>query len=41
MEVFGAAMAAYLTQLAKAAGRDATAIAAKNARRADLIALCE
>ncbi len=40
MEVFSAAVAAYVTQLAKAAGRDATAIAAKNARRADLIALC-
>ncbi|WP_148041908.1 fibronectin type III domain-containing protein [Hanamia caeni] len=41
MEVFSAAVGAYVTQLAKAATRDANAIAAKNARRAELIALCE
>ncbi|MGN6341191.1 MAG: fibronectin type III domain-containing protein [Ginsengibacter sp.] len=41
MEVFSAAVSAYVTQLAKAATRDANAIAAKNTRRAELIALCE
>jgi hypothetical protein len=41
MEVFGAGVAAYVMQLAKAATRDTNAIAAKNARRAELIALCE
>lgn len=41
MEVFGAGVADYVTQLAKAATRDANAVAAKNARRAELIALCE
>lgn len=40
MEVFSAGVAAYVTTLAKAAGRDAAAVAAKNARRADLINLC-
>ena len=39
-EVFSAAVTAYVTQLAKAATRDANAIAAKNSRRAELIALC-
>lgn len=41
MEVFSAAVSEYVTQLAKAATRDANAIAAKNARRAELVALCE
>jgi hypothetical protein len=41
MTVFGAAVTAYQTQLAKAATRDANAVAAKNSRRAELIALCE
>ena len=41
MEVFSAAVSAYVTQLAKAATRDANAIAAKNSRRVELIALCE
>lgn len=40
MEVFGEAVMGYTSQLAKAATRDANAIAAKNARRAALIALC-
>jgi len=40
MEVFSAAVGAYVTQLAKAGTRDASAIAAKNTRRAELIALC-
>lgn len=40
MEVFGAALDNYVSQLAKAGTRDANAIAAKNARRSDLIALC-
>ncbi len=38
--VFGAAADAFITQLGKAAMRDANAIAAKNARRKELIALC-
>lgn len=40
MEVFGAAVGAFVTQLAKAGTRDSNAIAAKNTRRAELIALC-
>ena len=40
MEVFSAAVAAYVLQLAKAGTRDANAIAAKNSRRAELVALC-
>jgi hypothetical protein len=40
IEVFSAGVAAYVTQLVKAATRDANAVAAKNARRAELIALC-
>ena len=40
METFGAAVSAYVTQLAKAGTRDANAIAAKNSRRVELIALC-
>ena len=39
MEVFGEALSAYTSQLAKAGSRDVNAIAAKNARRAALIAL--
>jgi len=39
-EVFSAAVTAYVTQLAKAGSRDANAVAAKNSRRAELVALC-
>lgn len=39
MKVFGAAVADYVSQLAKAGTRDANSIAAKNARRNNLIAL--
>lgn len=40
MQVFGAAVSAFVSQLAKAGTRDSNAIAAKNTRRAELIALC-
>lgn len=40
MAVFGDAVDAFVTQLAKAGTRDANAVAAKNSRRAELIALC-
>ena len=40
MATFGAAVSAYVTQLAKAGTRDANAVAAKNSRRAELVALC-
>jgi hypothetical protein len=40
MQVFGDAVAAYVSQLAKAGTRDANAVAAKNSRRAELVALC-
>jgi len=40
MQVFGDAVSAYVTQLAKAGTRDANAVAAKNSRRAELVALC-
>ena len=40
MEVFADALTAYVSQLAKAGSRDANAVAAKNARRAALVALC-
>lgn len=39
MEVFGVALDNYVSQLAKSASRDVNAIASKNARRADLVAL--
>lgn len=39
MEVFGDAVTAYVLQLAKAATRDSNAIAAKDARRLELVAL--
>ncbi len=41
MEVFGEAVGAYVLQLAKAGSRDKSAVAAKNARRVQLITLCE
>jgi hypothetical protein len=40
MEVFAAGVGAFVSQLTKAGTRDSTAIAAKNTRRAELIALC-
>jgi len=40
MEVFGAAVTDYVSQLSKAASRDVNAIAAKNVRRAELVSLC-
>ena len=40
MLVFRDAVTNYVTQLAKAGTRDMNAVAAKNARRAELIALC-
>lgn len=40
MEVFGAAVADYVSQLSKVGTRDVNAIAAKNVRRAELISLC-
>ena len=40
MDVFGTAVGTYVLALAKAGSRDMNAVAAKNARRAALIALC-
>jgi hypothetical protein len=40
MEVFGAAVADYVSQLSKSGTRDVNAIAAKRVRRAELISLC-